>query len=236
MREIPVGLEHRFASIPSIRFAFGDARRPLPLPFAAEPSLDRRQVHGVRVVEVDAPGQACGEADGFCTWRAGVMVNVITADCLPLLFAREDGGGVAAVHAGWRGLLDGVLESAVAMIAQRDDPARWRCLIGPAAGPCCYEVDEPLVRRFESRLPWLAPHLIAPRHRHLDLGAIARARLNAAGIEDVETLDACTICSRDERGEFRYHSYRRRRGEAGPTNQYACIMIDPDDGGSARTG
>ncbi|WP_268596141.1 polyphenol oxidase family protein, partial [Escherichia coli] len=105
---------------------------------------------------------------------------VLTADCLPVLFSRRDGGAIAAVHAGWRGLLDGILEQMAARIRQDGDTADWVVSIGPAAGPCCYEVDEALVESFKQRLP-LPATLISPHYRHLDLAAIAEYKLAALG-------------------------------------------------------
>ena len=80
-------------------------------------------MHGTRIVDVLQPAQACGEADGFYTRQPGILLSVLTADCLPVLFSRRDGGAIAAVHAGWRGLLDGILEQMAARIRQDGDTA-----------------------------------------------------------------------------------------------------------------
>lgn len=88
-------------------------------------------------------------------------------------------------HAGWRGLIDGVLEQVAKRISQDDDISQWMAAIGPSAGACCYEVDEPLVERFHQALPYESA-LISPRFRHLDLVAIAQAKLRGLGFAHVE--------------------------------------------------
>ena len=153
-------------------------------------------MHGTRIVDVLQPAQACGEADGFYTRQPGILLSVLTADCLPVLFSRRDGGAIAAVHAGWRGLLDGILEQMAARIRQDGDTADWVASIGPAAGPCCYEVDEALVENFKQRLP-LPATLISPHYRHLDLAAIAEYKLAALGFAAVDRAGSCTICTPD---------------------------------------
>lgn len=218
----------QFAAIHGIRYAMGDAAAPMPAAFAAEPSLERRQVHGTRIVEVTQPGQSCGEADGFYTRTPGVMVNVLTADCLPVLFAHQNGHTVAAVHAGWRGLLAGVLEQAADTFIAAGEEDQWCCLIGPAIGACCYEVDADLVSRFITTLPSIAPELISPAPRQLDLQAIAKARLEHRGINSIDTIRECTLCTTQCGGGdrlYRYASYRR--DGPGVPNQYACILIEP---------
>ncbi len=121
-----------------------------------------------------------------------------SADCVPVLAARTDGRAVAALHAGWRGTLAGAASELVrALVARGEDPSRWVAAIGPAIGPCCYEVSAELAREFGART------------RMLDLPALNAAQLRAAGIGAVELLRACTRCARDERGAPLYASYRR---------------------------
>ncbi|SMB38396.1 hypothetical protein SPRA44_370010 [Serratia proteamaculans] len=122
---------------------------------------EKKQVHGIRIVDVTQTTQRCGEADGFYTTQPGILLSVLTADCLPVIFSRNDGSAIAAVHAGWRGLLDGILEQLAARISRDDSTANWVASIGPAAGPCCYEVNEELVTRFKQQLP-LPATLISP--------------------------------------------------------------------------
>jgi YfiH family protein len=146
-----------------------------------------RQVHGIRVV-VD--GQGIEEADGQATTAREVAAIVLVADCLPVALAGPD--AVAMVHAGWRGLAAGVLEAGV-------EAAGAACAaIGPGIGPCCYEVGDDVRAVFGTS------------ERTLDLKAIARARLQAAGVRDVLDCGLCTSCD-----AARFFSHRRDRGVTG---------------------
>ncbi|MEZ0469301.1 peptidoglycan editing factor PgeF [Luteimonas salinilitoris] len=180
-----------------------------------------RQVHGTAVRRFDAaasedsvtvgtgPGTAAGdepEADASVTAESGVVLAVLTADCLPVVLAVKDGSEVAAAHAGWRGLAAGVLERTVAaMHARPGDLVAW---LGPAAGPQAYEVDAGVREAFVARD---APAGAAftptrPGHWRADLYALARVRLAAAGLAggDVHGGGLCTISDPD-----RFFSYRR---------------------------
>ena len=147
-----------------------------------------RQVHGTRVV-VDAGDLE--EADGQVTTRPGVAAIVVTADCLPVALAGPAGIGV--VHAGWRGLSAGVLEAGVEATGGAVAAA-----IGPGIGPCCYEVGDEVRAVFGTG------------GRTLDLKAVARARLKAAGVREVHDCGLCTACDAE-----RFFSHRRDRGLTG---------------------
>jgi YfiH family protein len=147
------------------------------------------QVHGTAVA-VDAPGVV--DADGQVVTRHGVAAIVYAADCLPVALAGPHAAGV--VHAGWRGLSDGVLEAGVAALGEGPVSAA----IGPAIGPCCYEVGGDLRAVFGTS------------GRTLDLKAIARERLLAAGVEEVHDCGLCTACDPE-----RFFSHRRDRGVTG---------------------
>jgi len=159
-------------------------------------------VHGIRVASIEAPEQATGDADGFQTAVAGLPVSVITADCVPLLLARLDGSQVAAVHAGWRGLYDGIIPEALAAMGKG---APIAAAVGPTICTACYEVSEELADDFSRRFGPMA----VPTFRHLDLRAIAELQLRAGGVQEIEHVGGCTCCSRDAAGEFIYRSYRR---------------------------
>jgi YfiH family protein len=141
-----------------------------------------RQVHGTRVIALDGVPEAVEEADGVVTRVAGVAAMVLTADCLPVALATP--GAVAMLHAGWRGLSDGVLEEGVRRLG--DGPVH--AAIGPGAGGCCYEVGEDVAGRFPG---W------ALDGRLLDLKAVATARLKAAGVVEVLDVGRCTMCEPD---------------------------------------
>jgi YfiH family protein len=142
-----------------------------------------RQVHGTRVVTLDGPPEDVAEADGVVTRTPGVAALVLTADCVPVALAAP--GAVAMLHAGWRGLADGVLEEGVRALAA-DGPIH--AAIGPAAGGCCYEVGEDVAARYPA---W------ALDGRRLDLKAVAAARLRDAGVAEVVDVGRCTMCEPD---------------------------------------
>lgn len=163
------------------------------------------QVHGTLVeliTEVPLPDDGAPpahEADGQATALRGVGVMVLSADCLPVALGCED--AVAMVHAGWRGLAAGVLEEGIRALRELSHSGgEILAMVGPGAGPCCYEVGPEV-------------HLAFGHHRHrpakIDLRAIAHDRLLAAGVSEVRDLNHCTIC--DER----YFSHRRQGPQAG---------------------
>ncbi|GAB3730988.1 peptidoglycan editing factor PgeF [Luteimonas pelagia] len=175
---------------------------------AGLPSAPRwlRQVHGTRVARFDGPpGDAEDpEADAAVTSSAGVVLAILTADCLPVVLASRDGGEVAAAHAGWRGLAAGVLEATLsAMQAPAGDIVAW---LGPAAGPSAYEVGREVYDAFVDRDPGartaFAP--TRPGHWHVDLHALARRRLAAAGVDAAHGGAWCTISD-----PARFFSHRR---------------------------
>ncbi len=172
-----------------------------------------KQVHGDQVVSADAAG-ALGEADACLATRPGVAVGVVTADCVPVLLAAP-GRGVAAIHAGWRGLARGVIPRAVEAVTRLAPDAPLVAAIGPAIGPCCYEVDAPVIEAMRERFGARAePALRAgrPGHAQLDLVALAREALSAAGVPEaaIGAVGACTRCDAE-----RFHSFRRDGTRAG---------------------
>ena len=150
----------------------------------------------------DSPAQPSVEADGQATNLRGLGAMVLTADCLPVALGMD--GAVAMVHAGWRGLAAGVLDEGVRALRELGGDSELAAVIGPGAGPCCYEVGEEVHAAFEG-----AHRVGTPPGRRIDLKAIARARLLAAGVSEVRDVEACTIC--DER----FFSYRREGDRAG---------------------
>lgn len=171
-----------------------------------------RQVHGTRVVPVDGPldDPAVEEADGLATTRGDLALMVVTADCLPVALATPR--AVAMVHAGWRGLADGVLEEAVRAVRALDPDGALHAVIGPAAGGCCYEVGDEVAARFPD----------APRDgRRIDLKAVAAQRLRDAGASEVVDVGRCTMCEPDV-----FYSHRAGGGERG--RQAGLIWRTPD--------
>jgi YfiH family protein len=167
-----------------------------------------RQVHGTvvqrAVAAADLGADDVGgepdpiDADGHATALSGVGAMVLVADCLPVVLGAE--GAVAALHAGWRGLAAGVLEEGVRALRELGGEGEIGAVIGPCAGPCCYEVGEEVHAAFGG----------AHRHgRNLDLRALARDRLARAGVGTIEDVARCTIC------EERFFSHRREGSLAG---------------------
>lgn len=192
-----------------------------------------RQVHGAVVQRVPCVGaratraRSGGEplaidADGHATALPGVGAMVLVADCLPVVLGTQ--GAVAALHAGWRGLAAGVLEQGVRVLGDvGGDDGEIVALIGPGAGPCCYEVGPEVHAALSgtgdasSALDPAAPGawgaasgtIGLPPRATIDLPAIAAARLTAAGVQRVQRVGGCTIC------DPRFYSHRREGAAAG---------------------
>lgn len=211
------------SSIPGIRHGFGSASSLVPPELAPVWDLRpaKRQVHGIRIAAISEPKHEAGDADGFHTKVPGLPVSIITADCVPLLLARRNGSQIAAVHAGWRGLYDGIIPAALAAMGEG---ASIVAAVGPTICAACYEVSEELADDFAQRFDALPREVVLPTHRHLDLRAIAEHQLRAAGVEEVQHVGGCTCCASDAAGEPIYRSYRR--GDRG-SQMHAGLYITP---------
>lgn len=172
------------------------------LELPAEPAW-LQQVHGIDVADAaSGPGQT---ADAAVARSTGAVCVVLTADCLPVLFCDRDGERVAAAHAGWRGLADGVLAATVAALDV--DPASLMAWLGPAIGPGAFEVGPEVRDAFLQREPSheLAFRPGATAGKYLgDLYALARGALAAAGVTAVFGGGLCTVSD-----PARFYSYRR---------------------------
>lgn len=165
-----------------------------------------RQVHGRRVASASRDG-AGTEADAMVATLPGAVCVVLTADCLPVLLCDAEGTAVAAAHAGWRGLAAGVLEATVAaLVAAGAGADRLMAWIGPAISAPAYEVGEEVRGACLAGDPGAAGAFSAnPRGRwQLDLPALARHRLAAAGVTRIYGGQHCTFS--DPR---RFFSHRR---------------------------
>ncbi len=169
-----------------------------------------KQIHGNRVVRADEgaaePNGDLGlEADALVTASAGIAASILTADCLPIAIAAPSTdaapAAVATVHAGWRGLAGGVITNAIRLLYTLGSERPLTAAIGPGAGPCCYEVGPELHQRFGG----------FSAGRNLDLKAIARHQLQAAGVVGIHDCQICTICE----SEYELFSYRREGARAG---------------------
>lgn len=172
-----------------------------------------RQVHGTTVLDTAAGGND-RDADAAVARDPGVVLAILTADCLPVLFCVDDGSAIAAAHAGWRGLAAGVLEATIASL--RVPPARLTTWIGPAIGAASYEVGDEVRTAFVDgdRDGARAFAASRPGHWSCDLAALARRRLAAAGVDRVHGGGFDTF--RDER----FYSYRRER----ETGRFATLL------------
>lgn len=144
------------------------------------------------------------EADASVTSTSGVVLAILSADCLPVVLAADDGSEVAAAHAGWRGLADGVIEFTVQ--AMHAPPGALLAWLGPAAGPGAYEVGQDVFDAFVSRNrdSSVAFSATRPGHWRVDLYALARMRLHAAGVSRIHGGGLCTISEPQ-----RFYSHRR---------------------------
>ncbi|MUV12621.1 peptidoglycan editing factor PgeF [Noviluteimonas gilva] len=169
----------------------------------ALPSAPRwlRQVHGTRVAI--EPDMEEPEADAALTRTPGTVLAILTADCMPVVFASRAGDELAAAHAGWRGLAAGVLEATLdAMRTPRDGIVAW---LGPAAGPQSYEIGREVHDTFVAHDPAAESAFVSTREGHwrVDLYALARQRLAVAGVTDVHGGGFDTIA------DASYFSHRR---------------------------
>jgi len=177
------------------------------------------QVHGARVVEARG-SQTPPRADACWSTCPGMACAVLTADCLPVLFADCRGEVVAAAHAGWRGLLAGVLEASVAAMGRA--PADILAWLGPAIGPDAFEVGPEVRAQFlASRSGEVAGACFVPSPRReghylADLYQLARLRLAACGVTHTYGGTLCTFSDPE-----RFYSYRRD----GQTGRMASLIL-----------
>ena len=190
-----------------------------------------RQVHGSRVLRlplVAHAGAAAPEADASLTTEPGVACLVQAADCLPVLFAAPDGRGVAAAHAGWRGLAGGVLEATVAALCEAAgcEPTDLEAWLGPCIGPRQFEVGTEVLQAFGAGEGADHPRFLPsrPGHWRADLAGLAGDRLRALGLSRIGGGRWCTV-----EEASRFFSYRRdRAGGSDSGRMAAAIWIEKD--------
>ncbi len=203
------------------------------------------QVHGSKVLAISAKTLDGQAADACATVQRKLACTIMVADCLPVLLTTEEGGVVAAAHAGWRGLAGtgesaghGVLESVYASFSDLAQAGRARVAIktiawlGPCIGPCVFEVGAEVKAAFEAVQPEAARFFveIGPGKYLANLPALARLRLQALGINQIHGNDGtaqwCTVSN-----PSRFFSHRRDAGIAGngfgtTGRMAACIWLD----------
>lgn len=193
-------------------------RRRLTEEVGIDPDRTRMawQRHGAEVLKASAegilaPGTRHEPCDGFWSDEQGQGMMLLTADCLPVAVARANGDNpaLAVLHVGWRGLLEGIVESGVAALGGGPLAAA----IGPGIGPCCYEVGpdvaEPFAERFGSEVLG---------DGKLDLWRATELALTEAGAGAVERTDLCTFCHPEL-----FFSHRRDRGTTGRQGVIAAV-------------
>ncbi|WP_163132937.1 peptidoglycan editing factor PgeF [Agarivorans sp. Alg241-V36] len=164
-----------------------------------------KQVHSTRVVDASLASMQFVEADASIAKQNNAVCVVMTADCLPVLFCDKQGSVVAAAHAGWRGLLDGVLENTVA--AMNIAPSEIMAWFGPAIGPDAFEVGGEVYQQFVAKDSHSASAFKASSNSgkyYANIHQLAKQRLSALGLVDVYADESCTF-----NNASRFFSYRR---------------------------
>ncbi len=182
-----------------------------------------RQIHSARVLSASAGH--CGEGDAITTTLADLALSVVTADCVPVVLAGE--AEIASIHAGWRGIAAGIVGETLARLGT--PPERLTAWLGPAIGPCCYEVGDDVASQVAAASE--ATAVIAGRgpRPHVDLHAAVQSQLRRAGVQRVHDIPDCTQCSPDI-----LWSYRREGAGAG--RNLAFIWMRSRGAAPPRTG
>jgi YfiH family protein len=184
------------------------------------------QVHGKIVRTINrANVSEWPQGDGMVTTEPGIILRILSADCVPILMIDRRGKIVAAIHAGWRGTIAGIAaESVLAMERLGAEASGIRAALGPSIGPCCFEVDQELAARFAREVEGADRHTRAGRlgKSYLDLRGIITHQLMRAGLprESITNVGPCTRCAND-----RYFSRRA----ANPSGLQASFIGIPAD-------
>lgn len=173
--------------------------KPLPEPIWLE------QYHGDQILSFEQSPNTVPRADGSFTQRFNLPLAILTADCLPVVLWSQE--GIAVVHAGWRGLANGILGNALARFSE--PVTAW---LGPAISACHYEVDEAVAEYFRAS-PALKPTPNKTGHYQFALNQEATRQLQAGGVQRVMDLAICTGC------DDRFYSHRMN----GPTGRFATL-------------
>lgn len=198
-----------------VRHFFGTRRQPERIEAGDGLTVvSVQQVHGTDALVIDRPvraGDTFGSGwDALITDQPGVLLTIRTADCVPVLLYDRRRGIVAAVHAGWRGAVAGIVLKTLDAMKRRfgSEPSSVHMGIGPAVGPCCYEVDEPVLARLRAGFRgWRS--VVRERGRGkamLNLRELVRQQARSVGVEEgrIHSVNVCTVCHPDL-----FHSYRR---------------------------
>ncbi len=169
-----------------------------------------RQNHSDKILAADRAG-CIGEGDALITATPGIALAVRTADCLPILMADPRNQAVAAVHAGWRGTLAGIVPKTVQAMQQQfgTRPQELVAAIGPGIGWCCFEVGPEVAEQF---IPWFPERSDLSGRARIDLVETIERQLRryAVTMRHLATASLCSCCKPDL-----FHSYRRDHEAAG---------------------
>ncbi|MEX0654688.1 MAG: peptidoglycan editing factor PgeF [Phycisphaeraceae bacterium] len=191
------------------------------------PRLEAKQVHGHAVWSPDADivhPRAAPEADALVTARPRQLLTIRTADCVPVLLAAGDGRSIGAVHAGWRGVVAGIVPAAVQAMADRfgAEPGAMSVAIGPHISVDHFEVGPEVAAAFDEA--GLAPAVVRDNGHgpHVDLLEAVLLQLDGAGVsrDHIDATDRCTYAHADE-----FFSHRR---DGPPTGRMAAVIAMPE--------
>ena len=172
-----------------------------------------KQIHGSDIIEADHPFNSTPTADGIYTRAQNTVCAVMTADCLPLVLCDKDGHQLMAIHAGWRGIAEGIVEKAVALFDC--SPQAIRAWAGPTIGPNAFEVGPEVIAQLGGdENAYRLSNNGGGRH-YADLAALVGARLSALGVVEYAYANLCTYAYPE-----RFFSYRRD----GQTGRMATLI------------
>jgi YfiH family protein len=182
----------------------------------ATPLRTLRQIHSSLTVDAtEFVPELPPEADGMLTQQPGVLLGVMTADCIPVLVADPVQRAVAAFHAGWRGTVERIVELGIQRMQREtgSDPSNLLAAIGPGIGPCCYTIGEEVLTRFTANFSYAAELFSTGNEQlRIDLWEANRRQLLDAGLAEaaISVVGGCTSCHPDL-----YYSHRASAGHAG---------------------
>jgi len=167
------------------------------------------QIHSATALIIDAPFEGDRpKADAMVTNKPGLMLGILTADCMPFLFVDDNAGVIGAAHAGWRGALSGILDNTIdKMISLGANPDTIKTALGPCLRQPSFEVGMDLVSEFLDHYPASAQFFSAGKNdnkRQFDLASFGRWRLKEKGVSTLDDLNICTLTNHDLYFSYRY--------------------------------
>jgi YfiH family protein len=183
-----------------------------------------KQIHSNIVHDIDfnTEQESVLEGDALVSSLRGICIGVYTADCIPILLYDTEHGVVAAVHAGWRGILNGIISETLTNMRLNHNcyPADIVSVIGPGIGKCCFEVDGDVAVKFIEKYQETDSFIYPCNSKYiLDLQQINKNMLIKEGIENIEVIDICTKC------DSNYYSYRREGNGVGSQLSFIGLRI-----------